>query len=566
MKQRNSATHEPTTIYCGWGRVLFGQTFAEPEDIAHEMLREAPDKRDIAAYITEPHVVLSYAPQRLFLDPSDMMRLSLDGLSEVPPNPAFDIRRAVSAADAEAINALYLKRGMVPSDTDYIMGRNNAQDVVFLVAEDSRRGRILGTVMGLDHTEIFADPENGSSLWCLAVDPAAMQPGIGQALTLTLAHHFKAAGRAYMDLSVIHDNKQAKALYRKLGFRNVQQFAIKTKNAHNENLFIGPQLDENLNPYAEIIVSEARWRGISAEVIDGEHGYFVLSRGGKSIACRESLSDLTSAVAMSRCQDKYVTHRWLKRAGLRAPDYRLAADTATNREFLEQHGSIVVKPVMGEQGKGVTVGVRTNDELESALAEARQHGGQILLESFHEGDDLRIVVIGDEVAAAAIRRPASIVGDGKLTIRKLIEKQSRRRKAATGGESSIPLDAVTERCVASHGYSLDVVLPAGELLEVRATANLHTGGTIHDVTQELHPELAEAAVKAAQVLEIPVVGVDLIVDSAQQPEYVIIEANERPGLANHEPQKPARKFVDLLFPYSHRSAGQQRSADKRSAD
>ena len=167
-----------------------------------------------------------------------------------------------------------------------------------------------------------------------------------------------------------------------------------------------------------------------------------------------------------------------------------------------------------------------------------------------EGQDLRIIVIGFEVVAAAVRRPPQVVGDGRLTIRTLIEKQSRRRAAATNGESRIPLDDETRRVVASAGYGLDDILPANETLTVRKAANLHNGGTIHDVTELLHPDLAEAAVKAAKVLDIPVVGLDMIVTAPDQPDYVIIEANERPGLANHEPQPTAERFIDLLFPHS----------------
>ena len=85
-------------------------------------------------------------------------------------------------------------------------------------------------------------------------------------------------------------------------------------------------------------------------------------------------------------------------------------------------------------------------------------------------------------------------------------------------------------------------------MRVRKTANLHTGGTIHDVTARLHPALAEAARRAAEALEIPVVGLDLMVPDVEQPDHVFIEANERPGLANHEPQPTAQRFVDLLFP------------------
>jgi len=149
-----------------------------------------------------------------------------------------------------------------------------------------------------------------------------------------------------------------------------------------------------------------------------------------------------------------------------------------------------------------------------------------------------------------VRRPAAVVGTGRHTVRKLIEKQSRRRRAATGGESRIPTDEETERAVAANGRSFADVLPEGEELVVRKTANLHTGGTIHDVTDRLHPALADASVRAARALGIPVTGLDLIVPDVEKPGYVIIEANERPGLANHEPQPTAERFLDLLFPES----------------
>jgi len=132
----------------------------------------------------------------------------------------------------------------------------------------------------------------------------------------------------------------------------------------------------------------------------------------------------------------------------------------------------------------------------------------------------------------------------------LIERQSRRRAAATGGESRIPIDAETERCLRSAGYGLDDVPAAGVEIVVRKTANLHTGGTIHDVTHAVHPRLIQAAVKAARAINVPVTGIDFIVQSPLKPEYVFIEANERPGLANHEPQPTAERFIDLLFPQS----------------
>jgi GNAT-family acetyltransferase (TIGR03103 family) len=174
-----------------------------------------------------------------------------------------------------------------------------------------------------------------------------------------------------------------------------------------------------------------------------------------------------------------------------------------------------------------------------------------------QGEDLRLVVINYRVVAAAIRRPPAIVGDGERTVRDLIAAQSRRRAAATGGESKIPLDAETERTLREAGYGLDDVLPTETQIAVRKTANLHTGGTIHDVTDFVDPALVDAAVSAARAIDIPVTGIDLMVKSPRRPDYAFIEANERPGLANHEPQPTAERFIDLLFPLSMPAAVRQ---------
>jgi D-alanine-D-alanine ligase-like ATP-grasp enzyme len=104
-----------------------------------------------------------------------------------------------------------------------------------------------------------------------------------------------------------------------------------------------------------------------------------------------------------------------------------------------------------------------------------------------------------------------------------------------------------------------MVPPEGVTFPVRKAANLHTGGTIHDVTERLHPELAEAAIRVARAIDIPVVGVDFIVQDPSEPDYVFIEANERAGLANHEPQPTAERFIDLLFPLSGPAAAPRRA-------
>jgi len=220
--------------------------------------------------------------------------------------------------------------------------------------------------------------------------------------------------------------------------------------------------------------------------------------------------------------------------------------------LLEDVREVVVKPARGEQGKGITVGVVDADGLERAVALALQHCPDVLVEQLVPGEDLRVVVIDHAVVAAAVRRPAEVVGDGRRSVRDLVRSTSRRRERATGGESSIPLDATTAEVVSAAGHSLDDVIDDGERLRVRRTANLHTGGTIVDVTDRLHPDIAASAVRASRAIGIPVTGLDFMVPDVAGPDHVFIEANERPGLANHEPQPTAERFVDLLFPETRR--------------
>lgn len=547
------AAEKNAYLDCGWGRLVFAQTFEDQTELVRSLREEGPDRRDIAFYVRDPHVLLSHAPQELFLDPSHTYRLDLSTYRSDPRRPrGYFIRRLSSEQDATEVNRIYQSRGMVQVHPSFFWSNRDNRALTYFVAEDESTGAILGTVTGVHNRRAFADPENGSSLWCLAVDPQATHPGIGEALVRRLAEHFQARGCAFMDLSVMHDNELAIGLYDKLGFYRVPYFAVKRKNEINEKLFTGSGADyDSLNPYARIIVDEARRRGIHAEVTDAPGGFFRLTQGGRTIHCRESLSELTSAVAMSICDEKSVTRRMVEAAGVAVPEQVDAdIDDEELAAFIAQHGQIVVKPARGEQGRGIAVGIETVEDARAAIAVAREQSERVLLESCFEGHDLRLIVIDYRLVAAALRKPPQITGDGRSSVRELIEHLSRRRAAATAGESRVPLDAETERCIKNAGHALDDVPAKGERITVRKTANLHTGGTIHDVTGEVHPVLVEAAITAARAIEIPVTGIDLMIKAPHLPDYVLIEANERPGLANHEPQPTAERFIDLLFPLS----------------
>lgn len=538
-------------INCGWGRLVFANTYHDTDKLVEVLRNERPDRRDIAFYVRDPHVLVGSAPQELFLDPSHTFRLNLSTYRPARSRrKGFTVRRLSSRSDAEAINELYISRGMVPVPPEFFWSDLDPRTTTILVAEEDDTGTIVGTAMGVDHNRATDGADQGSSLWCLAVSPQARFPGVGEALVRRLAEVFKGKGVPHMDLSVLHDNDLAIGLYEKLGFERVPYFTVKRKNTINEALFAGPALEGKLNPYATIIVNEARRRGIQSEIIDADGGFFRLSYGGRSVACRESLSEFTSAVAMSICDDKATTRRIVERAGVEVPDQVLAGSADEISAFLDRHGSVVVKPARGEQGKGISIGLTTTEDVMAAIEVARTFSNDVLVEECVTGQDLRLVVIDYKVVAAALRKPAEIIGNGKASIRELIEFQSRRRSAATGGESRIVIDDEVSRCLNANGFSLDDILPEGQVQPVRRTANLHTGGTIHDVTGETHHTLVEAAIKAARAIEIPVTGIDLMVKDPRQPEYRFIEANERPGLANHEPQPTAERFVDFLFPLS----------------
>lgn len=261
-------------INCGWGRLVFANTYQDTGKLVEVLRNERPDRRDIAFYVRDPHVLVGSAPQELFLDPSHTFRLNLATYRPARSRRrGFTVRRLSSRSDAEAINELYISRGMVPVPPEFFWSDLDPRTTTILVAEEDDTGTIVGTAMGIDHNRATSGADQGSSLWCLAVSPQARFPGVGEALVRRLAEVFKGKGIPHMDLSVLHDNELAIGLYEKLGFERVPYFTVKRKNTINESLFAGPALEDKLNPYATIIVNEARRRGIQTEIIDAQGGF-----------------------------------------------------------------------------------------------------------------------------------------------------------------------------------------------------------------------------------------------------------------------------------------------------
>lgn len=297
------------------------------------------------------------------------------------------------------------------------------------------------------------------------------------------------------------------------------------------------------NIYTTIIIDEAQRRGISVELLDPDTGEMDLTFDGRTVRTIQSLSERVSALAFLNCSDKQRTRNLLRAAGLRVPKGRIASGDTSDREFVRSVDRAVVKPARGEGGEGITVGVG-EDDLRDAIARAREHCPDVVIEELCDGADLRILIIDDEVVAAAERRRPHILGDGGRTVAELVHERN------DGADYAVPLDEVTVAYLASSGVAPDDVPDDGARVDLRGTANVHTGGSIHDVTADVSETLRSAAIATARTVGVPVAGVDLLVPDVEGEEYVVIEVNEQPGLANHEPHPTAARFIDHLFPES----------------
>jgi len=556
-KDPQSFAHAPdktnVSIYMGWGKLLFAHTFANPMELIEALCDETSYHRNVAFYVPDPHVLLSLRPQDIFLDPSHTYRLWLHNYKPKPNSfsSEFRIRKIHSKEDVGIINTILKKNHMMTLQLDNVWDVRHQRSHSYFVLENLSDNQIIGTVTGVNHQKAFGDPEAGSSFWNLAIDPDTATSGAGEYIVRHLAEHYIARGCNYLDLSVMHHNTAAINLYLKLGFERVPVFLVKTKNKFNETLYSVQKRNLNLNPYAQIIVDEANRRGIRVDIIDAPKALFTLSFGGIEIRCHESLTDITPAVSVKLCAEKDLTMAILKKHDIRVPQQLLLTDSISaqqQEEFVQTHKRVVVKPANGEQGKGISVDLRSVEQVTEAIKEAKKIDHRVLVEEFVSGYDVRIIVINYKFVAAAVRKPPEVVGNGNDTLEKLIQKYNRRRMRATGGESEVPFDDQMHECLSEQGYALSDVIERDKTVLVRKAANVHSGGTITDISQQISPSIRFIAEQASQALNIPVVGLDFLMPDIAGTEYVIIEANERPGLANHEPAPVVERFVDLLFP------------------
>ncbi|MFZ6760972.1 cyanophycin synthetase [Undibacterium sp. Ji50W] len=302
------------------------------------------------------------------------------------------------------------------------------------------------------------------------------------------------------------------------------------------------ELDEDvrLGPSTGSIVNAAVARNIPyRRLTDGSLVAFGWGSRQRKIQAAEM--DGTSAIAEAIAQDKELTKKLLHAAGVPVPLGRSVSDPDDAWKAAQEIGlPVVVKPKDGNQGKGVTVNVTTREQLDAGFHAASEFRDDILVERFLPGNDFRLLVVGNKLVAAARRDPPQVVGDGKKTVRELVEQVNKDPRRGSGHSTSltkIRFDDIALASLAKQGFEADSIPPKGQRVVLRNNANLSTGGAATDVTDDVHPEVAARAIAAAHMVGLDICGVDLVCDSVLKPIELqnggIVEVNAAPGLRMH---------------------------------
>ena len=317
--------------------------------------------------------------------------------------------------------------------------------------------------------------------------------------------------------------------------------------------------DERLGPSTGAIVEAAVARGIPYRRLT--RGSLVqFGWGSKQRRIQAAEIDSTSAVAESIGQDKDLTKRLLHAAGVPVP---LGQPVETVDEAwqvaLKVGLPVVVKPQDGNQGKGVTVNITDRAQLEEAYKNAVEYG-TVMVERFLPGHDFRLLVVGDQLVAAARREPPQVLGDGQHTVRELVDLVNldpRRGEGHATSLTKIRLDDIALARLAAQDLTPDAVPAKGQRVVLRNNANLSTGGTATDVTDDVHPEVAARAVAAAQMVGLHICGVDMVAETVLRPLEEqgggFVEVNAAPGLRMHlapsygKPRNVGQAMVDRLY-------------------
>ncbi len=302
------------------------------------------------------------------------------------------------------------------------------------------------------------------------------------------------------------------------------------------------ELDEDvrLGPSTGAIVQAAVARGIPFRRLT-EGSLVQFGWGSKQRRIQAAETDRCSAIGEAIAQDKDLTKRLLRAGGVSVPIGRVVSDSADAWLAAQEVGlPVVVKPQDGNQGKGVAVNLNSQEQVTAAFTFAREFSSKIIVERYMPGHDFRMLVVGNRLAAAARRDPPQVFGDGEHTVEELVTIVNSDPRRGTGHATSltkIRFDDIALTTLTQQGYRADSIPTKGARIVLRNNANLSTGGTATDVTDDVHPDVAAAAVGAAKMVGLEICGIDVVCDSVLKPLEEqgggIVEVNAAPGLRMH---------------------------------
>lgn len=316
-----------------------------------------------------------------------------------------------------------------------------------------------------------------------------------------------------------------------------------------------------LGPSTASLVEAAEARGIPWIRLN-RYSLVQFGHGKYQQRIQATTTGRTGNIAVELAGDKEETNEILRSLGLPVPEQRIVRREGDAVRAAKRIGfPVVLKPLDGNHGRGVSINLKTAEEVEVGFKKAMEHGRTVIVESYIEGFDHRLLVVNGELVAAAKREPGHVVGDGKHSIEQLVDIVNEDPRRGVGHEkvlTRLEFDHQAERLLGKIGYDKDTVAKQGEVVYLRSTANLSTGGTALDVTDVIHPDNREMAIRAINAIGLDIGGVDFLTNdislSYREAGGAICEVNAGPGFRMHvapsegTPRDVAGPVIDMLFP------------------
>lgn len=320
--------------------------------------------------------------------------------------------------------------------------------------------------------------------------------------------------------------------------------------------------DNSFGPSTLSLIEEAEKRGIPYTRLDSM-SRVMLGYGSKQKIIQATMTSTTSSMGVETAADKSDTKKILEEACIPVPVGKIIYSEETLQDAIQKIGfPLVIKPYNGNHGRGVTTNITTPESAMEGFRLASEISGDVIVEKFIAGDDYRLLVINYKLVAAARRTPASVTGDGVSSIEKLIEETNRDPRRGSGHEkelSRIIINELTLNLLADKGYNLETVPAENEIVYLKDTANISTGGKATDVTDLLHPMNIKLAERTARLIGLDICGIDVIAPNLSTPLTqnggAVIEVNAAPGFRMHiapsagTARNVAEPVLDMLFPH-----------------